>query len=295
VFTLPFNLVLEYPFAIATYPAGATYGPRHLRNWEFVWLIEGDAQYRRGDETVDAPEGSIVLCRPGAVDFFRWDPARRTRHAYFHFDLTGTFPSDWPAPDTWPYVRCPSQDGDLLRVPFTYLLAAKDGGLPPLQTQLLALSLLTAFVSGHYEPGATNDTVERALPDAVTRALAHLSRRLDAEPDAKITLAEMAAAGCVTPEYLCRLFSAATGRSPMQTVRLARLDRAASLLARTNYGIGEIATLCGFESPFHFSRAFKTAYGRSPRDLRRAVENGANLPNLRILHTTANTLPDRKP
>ncbi|HTL29740.1 MAG TPA: hypothetical protein VL282_10980, partial [Tepidisphaeraceae bacterium] len=99
------DLQLTAPTAkgIASYPPGATYGPRLMRDYEFVWMIEGDAEYCREGQTVAAPAGSIVLCQPGATDFFRWDPQRPTRHAFYHFDVMHV-PDSWRAPDTWPLV-----------------------------------------------------------------------------------------------------------------------------------------------------------------------------------------------
>ena len=82
---------------VATYPPGATFGPRRMRDYEFVWLLAGDAEYRRGSTRVAAPQGSLVLCRPGATDAFRWDAARRTAHGFFHFQIA-SFPPHWPAP-----------------------------------------------------------------------------------------------------------------------------------------------------------------------------------------------------
>ncbi len=64
----------------------------------------------------------------------------------------------------------------------------------------------------------------------------------------------------------------------MQAWRLARLDRALILLARSNFSVGEVARLCGFASAFHFSRCFSETFGQSPRALRRALKNGAALP-----------------
>lgn len=275
MFTLPFDLDLRTP-AVAAYPAGATFGPRRLRDWEFVWMIEGDAVYRRGDEAPDAPQDSIVLCRPGATDSFRWDPVRRTRHAYFHFDVRGSFPPEWPAPDDWPLVRMPADgEADLLRPLFRHLLSAAGAGGDPTQMRLLALSLLAAFATGRTAAGGVD---KPPLPEPVARAMAFLARRLDDAPADPIPLADIARAACVTPEYLCRLFKSATGRSPAETVRFARLDRAAVLLARTNYAVGEVAHLCGFESPFHFSRLFRRAFGRAPTEMRRAFAEGAPVP-----------------
>jgi AraC-like DNA-binding protein len=282
MWTIPFELILDSrtPFRVAAYPPGATFGPRPLRNWEFVWMLEGDAAYTRGTATVAAPEGAIVLCRPGAVDAFRWDPRRRTRHAYFHFELQGDLPADWPEQGAWPLVRDPRPEADLLRPLFRHLLAWGNHG-DALQTRLTAAALLAAYVTGEVESDEVRG--RPALPDPVQRAWDHIRRRLDDAPAERIALSEIADAACVSPEHLCRLFRSATGHSPVETVRLARLDRAASLLVRSNYSIAEIATLCGFESPFHFSRRFKAAFGRSPRAVRQSVAAGEPAPTSRLV------------
>lgn len=269
---LELSITLSHPFAVATYPPGASFGPRVLRNWEFVWMLEGDAVYTHGTQTVDAPTGSLVLCRPGATDFFRWDPARSTRHAYFHFEIDGQFPATWPTPDDWPLVRNPESDSDLLRPLFQNLMAWRSAG-DPAQAQLIALSLLAAFVTGQSESGGVRVSGP-GYGEPVERALAFIAARLDHAPDAPLTLGEIAEAAFVTPEHLCRLFKTATGHSPAETVRLARLDRAVTLLCRSNFTVAEIAALCGFASPFHFSRRFKETFGQSPRALRAAVASG---------------------
>ena len=65
---------------VATYPPGATFGPRKMLDYEFVWINEGDCEYRWNQTTVACPAGAVVLCKPG-LDHFRWDPdsARGTR------------------------------------------------------------------------------------------------------------------------------------------------------------------------------------------------------------------------
>ncbi len=271
----PLELTLsdENPFAVATYPPGASYGPRILRNWEFVWMLEGDAVYRRADQSVDAPVGSLVLCRPGATDFFRWDPGRSTRHAYFHFELNGQFPSAWPAQEDWPQVRTPSDETDLLRPLFRNLMTWGNQG-DPIQRQFIALGLLAAFITGESESGTLRDLSRPRLPEPVERALAFIASQLDTAPGVPLSLGEIAESAFVTPEHLCRLFKSATGSSPSETVRRARLDRSVTLLCRSNYTVAEIASLCGFASPFHFSRRFKEEFGRSPRALREAVASG---------------------
>ena len=261
---------------VATYPPGATFGPRRMRDWEFVWLLEGDAEYRWGEAVADAPEGSVVLCRPGETDSFRWDPHRRTRHGYFHFQVHNA-PEGW---HDWPLVRGP-EDDDVLRTLFRHVLTWSGRGDPE-QTRLTIQTMLAAFRTGERTVGGIE---RKAWPPAVERVCAYVYERLDEDPAAPLPLPVLAGVACVTPEHLCRLFKSSLGYSPAETVRLARLDRAATLLARSNYSVGEIAALFGFASPFHFSRAFKSAYGLPPSEVRRRIQAGETPPLPRLLNS----------
>lgn len=279
---MPSDLEISLPtaFGIAAYPPGASFGPRQMRDCEFVWLLQGDAEYRWGEITVAAPEGSVILCRPGATDFFQWDRCRRTRHAYFHFQA-------WRVPEDfsdWPLV-CEPEDDDILRPLFRHLLTWVGWGDPE-QTRLTILTMLAAFRTGQR---ATGSVPPEAWPPAVEQVCAYIYERLDEDPAAPLPLPVLAGVACVTPEHLCRLFRSSLGHSPAETVRLARLDRAATLLARSNYAVGEIAAQCGFASPFHFSRVFKEAYGLPPTEVRRRILAGETPPPPRLLRATAHT------
>ncbi len=324
-----FKIGLPSSHGVATYPAGASFGPRLMRDWEFVWIVEGDAVYRReaiapakntaarasaAAQEVLAPAGSIVLCRPAAIDSFTWDANCRTRHAFFHFRVH-SLPISWPDCALWPLVRTPIE-GDLLRPLFRHVLAraeAHSGNThsgnthsgnthsgnthsgnthsgnksAALEGRLGVAHLLASFVSGHTQSA---DVPHQAWPDIVERVWRAIHERPQDSPS--MTLPELGAIACATPEHLCRVFKAATGWSPMEAQRLARLDRAATLLFRSNYGVAEIALLCGFTNAFHFSRRFKEAYGQSPRDLRNAVREGQTPPVPRLLQQSHFQLPD---
>ncbi|MGP3964925.1 helix-turn-helix domain-containing protein [Nonomuraea sp. 3N208] len=100
--------------------------------------------------------------------------------------------------------------------------------------------------------------------ERVRRVLAIIA----AEPGAPHSVASLARAVALSPSRLAHLFTAETGRTPMQAVRQARVRHAAGLLEVTDLDVGQVAAASGFVSPFHFSRAFKREYGFPPRDYR---------------------------
>jgi AraC family transcriptional regulator of arabinose operon len=98
----------------------------------------------------------------------------------------------------------------------------------------------------------------------IRRALALIA----AEPGAPHSVESLARAVALSPSRFAHLFTAETGRTPMRALREARMRHAATLLDATDLDIGQVAAASGFVSPFHFSRAFRRAYGLPPRDYR---------------------------
>ncbi|MEM6561099.1 MAG: helix-turn-helix transcriptional regulator [Planctomycetota bacterium] len=261
-------------FGHARNVAGATFGPRLLRDYELVWMTEGSATYWFDGQSVEVPEGAVVLCRAGWRDAFDWDTRRASRHVFVHFDVLRTARSAMAA---WPVVVEP-RPGDLLRTCLQHLLAWRERGDDALRREVLRTAL------GCFVRSETDTAVPPRddLPDAVARVLAFVGERMRRDPSTAISLAEMADVGCVTPEHLCRLFTRSLGHGPSTVVRLWRLDRAVDLLVRSNSSIRQVAASVGFASPFHFSRRFGEAYGMSPTAVRRSVRGGGQPPLPRL-------------
>ncbi|MBA3381469.1 MAG: helix-turn-helix transcriptional regulator [Actinobacteria bacterium] len=269
---MPESLRLAYAWGgTATYEPGATFGPRLLEDFELVWILAGHASYIVDRRELDAPPGTILLGRPGFREAYRWDPERVTRHAFVHFAVH-ELPDDWSPIATWPISRLMAP-GDAVRPLFRRVLdewcdGTRRRARPTRAVARMVEALLDSFLS----PAPTTELEVR--PAAVSRVLDWLSCSLDNEPARPVSLPELAAAGAVTPKHLCRLFAASVGRSPMETVRLMRLERALVLLARSNLSVQEVGRLSGFSSPNHFSRCFRSVYGSPPLAVRRAVLAG---------------------
>ncbi|MEM9045505.1 MAG: GlxA family transcriptional regulator [Pseudomonadota bacterium] len=80
-----------------------------------------------------------------------------------------------------------------------------------------------------------------------------------------ISLPEIAAAASLSLRQLERLFKNHVGKSPQGYYTKIRLDRARSLITQTNMTMQEVALAAGFSSPEHFSRAYRGAFGISPK------------------------------
>jgi AraC-like DNA-binding protein len=123
----------------------------------------------------------------------------------------------------------------------------------------------------------TLDMMETLLRDAagsvvpirsdaiILRAKTTIARRLG---DPRLNIDQIANELRISAGYLAKLFRM-DGTTVMRYVLERRLDRAHSLVKQ--YGqhrmqMQEIAYICGFESPSHFSRTFKQQFGVSPRD-----------------------------
>ncbi|MCQ4309858.1 AraC family transcriptional regulator [Pseudomonas stutzeri] len=94
---------------------------------------------------------------------------------------------------------------------------------------------------------------------------AHIDRHL-AYPLEVRDLARLA--GLSVPRFHAR-FVSETGVTPMEFVRLRRLERGRELLVSTRLAVGEIAARVGYASQSAFTAALSRALGTTPKALRR--------------------------
>ncbi len=275
---LTFGLCSTY--GLAVYPPGTTFGPRLLHDFEFVWIIDGDVVFEADGVAHPAPTGTVILSRPGMRDGYIWDAKRTSRHGFFHFTIERNG-AELPPERDWPLLRQLRHDDVLLPLfhHLDWLLTAHPPSWEALAQGAMRHALV-AFLSGSTSCAAEP---EGALHPTMERAMAHVQRTWAPGRLRPILLTELARAAGVSRAHLTRLFNAEYKMTPIEALRCLRLDRAASLLARTNLKINDIAERCGFESAFHFSRLFRAAYGHSPKAFRVRVAAGSAMSGSRLL------------
>lgn len=256
---------------VAAYPPGATFGPRLLFDFEFLWIITGSAKCSFDGQCIEAPAGTVLLGRPGMTDRYDWDTQQRTLLAFFHFSYDYS-EGDWPELKTWPVSRRIGEE-DILRTLFRYVIGLARTDKPGKEVllesavALMLRSFLTDSSAVLLEP-------HQDLPEAIQKSLKAIRKAMATDPVTPVTLPGLARAAHVSPEYLCRLFRRHLNLGPLECAALARLERAASLLVRSNLAVKEIADAVGFASPYHFSTKFRSVYGVSPRNYRGAMQSG---------------------
>ncbi|GAA1487989.1 helix-turn-helix transcriptional regulator [Brachybacterium sacelli] len=268
------TLTESRPAQLADYPAGASYGPRRLPDFELVWLVTGSARLtlEPGPARADAYgctllPGDLAITRPGDRDHYAWDPRVPSRHAYLHFTVDAL--GHLPDPMTWPPMRSFS-DFPVLESLCDYLLAlAGDDGASARQRSSQVLHWLVDL----YVTGPLPNDPMAGLPTSVGEALERVREIWTREGLRLIHVGELADDAHVSAAHLHRVFKASLGTGPARCLELVRLWQAATALQRSSATVSDVGALCGYPDRFHFSRRFRHLYAMSPREAR--FENGA--------------------
>ncbi|MFK3730322.1 helix-turn-helix domain-containing protein [Streptomyces sp. NPDC088090] len=237
--------------------------------------VSGTATFAQGGRSTQVGEGEMVVYETGRPYSFDY-PRRFTTHVF-----------------QFPRHALTVPDGDIRRIagsairtsggvgavffPFLSALASTAGAHPPVIAHRLAddfADLLGTLITERAHPsGAGPDTASGAL---LLRVRDHIDRNLgdpDLSPD------RIARAHAISVRYLHKLFEG-EGTTVCRLIQRRRLEECGRELARRGRAtpsVSAVAHRWGFGSPAHFSRAFRAAYGVSPREWR-------------ALHTAGNQL-----
>ena len=150
-----------------------------------------------------------------------------------------------------------------------------DCGVCPLAAQLLG-ELAARLPAGQTEPEtgalcyrilcalAGADTAAPRLPPLVADAVLAIRQNYAG----LYGVEELSDQLGVSKSHLVRVFSAEMGMGPGQYLTAVRIDAAKSLLARRDYPLEVVATLCGFSGANYLCKVFKKHTGLTPAAFR---------------------------
>jgi AraC family transcriptional regulator len=134
-----------------------------------------------------------------------------------------------------------------------------------LNTEHLAYELVKRlFGLTHSENIAGRSSIATARPNALCRVV----ERMQAIPNARFRLEELAAETGYSRGHFLRAFRASTGLTPHQYLLRLRVNRAKRLIQNKSMTLVEIALDCGFADQAHFSRVFTKHFGLNPSQYR---------------------------
>ena len=113
-----------------------------------------------------------------------------------------------------------------------------------------------------------NTTLSKEPVSEIDKGFADRFRRLIEEnmSDSELSVEELGSKMGMSRVQLYRKIKALTNYSPVELLRIARLKKAASLLASSEKTISEITYEVGFTSPSYFTKCYKEYFGESPTD-----------------------------
>ena len=94
---------------------------------------------------------------------------------------------------------------------------------------------------------------------------------IEAHLDDRLTLTDLAGVACLSPYHFSRSFKQAVGIGPQRFVMQRRLERAKTLMRRTNQPLAEIAQRVGFADQSHLTSIFRRETGVTPGRYRAAL------------------------
>jgi AraC-like DNA-binding protein len=137
----------------------------------------------------------------------------------------------------------------------------------------LAEAIATLLVAHREDPGVYRLDATADAPDAETAFVRSVDACMQRHLSGGLTLRTLAESQNMSVSTFCRRFRAAAHEPPMARYLALRLATARALLTKGE-PLKAIAYRTGFSDAFHFSRAFKQAFGQSPSAFRET--HGAN-------------------
>jgi transcriptional regulator GlxA family with amidase domain len=105
----------------------------------------------------------------------------------------------------------------------------------------------------------------RGSPGLSSTAIRKVHAFLDSHIGENFTLADIAAAACISRFHFARMFRLSLGKSPMEYALGLRIAQAQKMLIEPDVKISAIAAALGFCDQSHFTRSFRRVTGTSPR------------------------------
>ena len=217
-----------------------------------TWLRK---QSRRGIAMGAVCTGAHILARAGLLD---------GRRCTIHWENQAAFAEEFPEAELCNLLYVTDEGtftcaGGTAAADMMLHLIAEDHG--PELSSLVADSLVHAPVRG--------DADEQRLSVPARIGVRHpklvnIIQTMERNTEDPISPSELARGVNMSTRQLERLFRRYLNRSPKRYYMELRLEKARNLLLQTDMSVINVALACGFTSPSHFSKCYRSHFNRTP-------------------------------
>lgn len=240
-----------------------SYGPHRRNHYLFHYIIAGQGKLYVGDKVYPVGPGQGFLILPGQTTTYASDEKDPWEYTWIEFDglrvreslsLAGLGAAK---PIYTPATRA---GGEKLRE--CMLQIVQDGEAKPIRQIGRGFLFLDQLAESS---AARQHQSQRRLRDFYMKeALSFIEQNYQRD----VSVEDIAAFCGLNRSYFGKLFRDTMGESPQAFLLHYRMAQAAQFLKETTQPVSAISTMVGYANPLHFSRAFKSVYGISPRAYR---------------------------
>lgn len=213
---------------------------------------------REGEEPICVEEGEITYA-PAGRDF--------EKHAGVGRILVVHFTAQEPLPDRILHFKPRNSAAFVAEFRRLYQVWSRKQFGFELEAKMLFYKILLA-IEREWEAGTPGDS-------RLARAHQYIHEHF---ADRDLSVEALARLSSMSDTYFRRLFVREYGATPLVYINRLRLTLAMELLRSNYYAIDEVAERCGFNNIHYFSYFIKKETGHSPRDCRRLLLAGEDIP-----------------
>jgi len=147
------------------------------------------------------------------------------------------------------------------RIALTLAGDLESGFLDHLLADALNTALAVRMIRLFADPSAINFAPSNGLS---RERLKRVCDYIEAHLDDRLTLTEIAGVACLSPYHFSRSFKQAVGVGPQHYVMQRRVERAKTLMRRTDQPLALIAQEAGFTDQSHLTSIFRREIGVTP-------------------------------
>lgn len=263
-YRLPLRVNCCGVYRLVTLPVMSTIRPAGRPDYQLLYIASGKAFFTFHGTSTEVSAGNMVFFNPHQYQQYAYYLENKPEVFWVHFtgkEAAGLIMEAGFQNDPLLYTGISSRYEEL------FLSMIRELQIPrPSSMELAALYLNQLFLilKRAKEEGSFQKTeIQKEMEKAIHFFHENFSKNIEIEQYAR----EHHMSTC----WFIRSFKKYIGMPPRKYLTSIRINKARELLESTDYSVGEIGCIVGYENPLYFSRIFKKQTGIAPLEYRKST------------------------